>query len=375
MLGGMLYVTVNQVRGNYHQSSIEVDFGNTVWDSAWVHLSSGVPPWVRTSPLGEYASWTLVYSYFNGVYSIDRMENGRPVYKEMRKFDATPFGLVKPAEIKYCDDIQAWVFRHESITRSKNQSRTKGCNWLLRSPETTEYDLLEIVGNWQVWVGIIGKAEVSVATNSCSDEDDCNMNGDCINDKCVCKHEDGVEHLGSHCEVSLKDSCQAIIGERETQAFVTMSMSFLGGSDDKLFQEYSRPVYYSYYEMDDESYNPATIMLVYSGNRWFGSIFPDTYVENMTLEENLVLWSDYHAFWYQAYSVSTQFVSDPTSGSTPVGVDFYWIGERGDQFGPFGSLIPLQLYNQTGRGVYRCNGTSAQNVFGSMFDRGQNNTG
>jgi len=124
MLGGMLYVTVNQVRGNYHQSSIEVDFGNTVWDSAWVHLSSGVPPWVRTSPLGEYASWTLVYSYFNGVYSIDRMENGRPVYKEMRKFDATPFGLVKPAEIKYCDDIQAWVFRHESITRSKNQSRT-----------------------------------------------------------------------------------------------------------------------------------------------------------------------------------------------------------------------------------------------------------
>ena len=51
-------------------------------------------------------------------------------------------------------------------------------------------------------------------------------------------------------------------------------------------------------------------------------------------------------------------ISDPTSGATPVGADFYFIGERGGeeggQFGPFGELIPLQKYNQTGRGYYRC---------------------
>ncbi len=39
------------------------------------------------------------------------------------------------------------------------------------------------------------------------------------------------------------------------------------------------------------------------------------------------------------------------------GVDFYFIGERGDQFGPYGALYPLQLNNQTGRGVFRCTET------------------
>ena len=43
----------------------------------------------------------------------------------------------------------------------------------------------------------------------------------------------------------------------------------------------------------------------------------------------------------------------------PIEVDFYFIGEQGDQFGFFSELIPLQLYNQTGRGVYRCSGSDS----------------
>ena len=52
----------------------------------------------------------------------------------------------------------------------------------------------------------------------------------------------------------------------------------------------------------------------------------------------------------------TKVVSDPVgaTGYTPVGVDFFMIGERGEQFGPFGARIPFQLYNQTGRGYFRC---------------------
>ena len=96
------------------------------------------------------------------------------------------------------------------------------------------------------------------------------------------------------CSLAIFIASGEFVVENDAQAFHTTNMNFWGGSDDKLFQEYSRPVYYSYHEMDDGSYNPATVMLVYSGNRWFGSIFPDKYVENMTLEENLVLWSDYH---------------------------------------------------------------------------------
>lgn len=68
-----------------------------------------------------------------------------------------------------------------------------GCrNWLLRSPDTSEYDLLKVVGNWKVWVGVIGKADVSIATNLCNDETDCNLHGQCVDQECICDHEDGV---------------------------------------------------------------------------------------------------------------------------------------------------------------------------------------
>ena len=43
-----------------------------------------------------------------------------------------------------------------------------------------------------------------------------------------------------------------------------------------------------------------------------------------------------------SYDNDTIAVSDPTSRSYPVGVDFYRVGEKGDQFGPFGVLHPLQ---------------------------------
>ena len=67
-----------------------------------------------------------------------------------------------------------------------------GCNWLLRSPKTTEFNLMNVVGNWQVWVGTIGKAEVNIACNECDDESDCNLNGQYIQSKCSCDSKDGV---------------------------------------------------------------------------------------------------------------------------------------------------------------------------------------
>ena len=85
--------------------------------------------------------------------------------------------------------------------------------------------------------------------------------------------------------------------------------------------------------------------------------------------------SNYHAFWYRAYDTGTTFVSDTTKESSPVGVDWYQIGERGDQFGTLGALYPVQRYNQTGRGVFRCagnmknNNTSVSTRNLSNFDR------
>ena len=60
------------------------------------------------------------------------------------------------------------------------------------------------------------------------------------------------------------------------------------------------------------------------------------------------------AFWDRALQQGTVVVSDPTTNGIPVGVDFYFRGETGDQFGPFGALYPIQVYNQTGRGNFRC---------------------
>ena len=64
-------------------------------------------------------------------------------------------------------------------------------------------------------------------------------------------------------------------------------------------------------------------------------------------------------------------MSDPVTGTkyTPVGVDFFEImdrgepiGDRSDQFGPFGDLKPVQKYNQTGRGHYRCTGGQGESL-------------
>ena len=62
------------------------------------------------------------------------------------------------------------------------------------------------------------------------------------------------------------------------------------------------------------------------------------------------------AFWDKDKTTIIGAVSEPVTatGYTPVGVDFFLIGERGEQFGPFGAQYPFQLYNQTGRGYFRC---------------------
>ena len=65
----------------------------------------------------------------------------------------------------------------------------------------------------------------------------------------------------------------------------------------------------------------------------------------------------FKAFWDNTkYNELAYLVSDPVTATefTPVGVDFFEIKERGEQFGPFGATYPYQLYNQTGRGYFRC---------------------
>jgi len=364
LLAGMSLVTLHQINGEYQRSSITVDFGSEIWEEALINLpKKQYEKWVWMYPdfknyftSDQYEQATLVYSFFNGVYERDPtvMHAGRPVYKERRKFDSTPFEHTVPAEIKYCEGISAWVFTHKHIHKFTEPDET-GCNWLLRSEETTEFDLLNVATKWKVWVGVIGQTDVSYSSNECIENIDCNLNGDCVNSRCQCYNRTGVEYLGTHCEVKLEDSCQTLIGESHNETWhITYNPSngnFDDGPFDTLREQYSRPVYTLPISETEEC------VLVYVGDRWFGLCYK--LGEDFTWEHGIMLMAESHGFW-GGTAMTLGFISDKTKKDNPVGVDFYFIGERGDQFGPFGALYPAQLYNQTGRGYYRCGGPLPQ---------------
>jgi len=99
------------------------------------------------------------------------------------------------------------------------------------------------------------------------------------------------------------------------------------------------------------------VVVAYTGSRFYGTIVQS----NLTLD--YVFNSDYHAFWSESYDVNRTFIiSDPTSKSTPVDVDFFEMRRRVDNmqnevqftYGPFGALIPLMEYE--GTGFFHCIG-------------------
>ena len=62
---------------------------------------------------------------------------------------------------------------------------------------------------------------------------------------------------------------------------------------------------------------------------------------------------NYHGFWSGAYHPSISFlISEPTESDTPVGVDFFFVGEQDEMFGPWGALYPASEF--AGHGLFRC---------------------
>ena len=85
--------------------------------------------------------------------------------------------------------------------------KNDGCQWLARSHETSGFDLLDVANEnkWKIWTGKIIDTDISIQCNKCSEDTDCNLNGVCNEDgKCKCNVDEGVEYLGTHCEVELK---------------------------------------------------------------------------------------------------------------------------------------------------------------------------
>lgn len=104
--------TIGQQNGHFQCHEITVDLGDGVWED---------PVIVRSFPGKEGENFTLVFSYFNGVYEQDGTHRGRPVYKERRKYDNGPFDpswWTVPAEIRYSNTGNFWVFTHPWIRKS-----------------------------------------------------------------------------------------------------------------------------------------------------------------------------------------------------------------------------------------------------------------
>ena len=106
----------------------------------------------------------------SSVYVLNGTHDGRPIYTEQNKFDNTQYNVKTGALIRYCSEERAWVFMHEHI-RKDNNTRDSVCPWLLRSPETDSFNLLEVSGDWVVWTGVINNgATFQTYCNLCDSE-------------------------------------------------------------------------------------------------------------------------------------------------------------------------------------------------------------
>eukprot|EP00984_Skeletonema_dohrnii_P028459 scaffold18452_cov71-Skeletonema_dohrnii-CCMP3373.AAC.1 len=380
----MSYVSIKQIRGDYQCPSYTVGSeysrfsdivslllyiayrncllsyivgkGDEVWEEAYVHY-----------PDGKILTFPLVFSNFNGHYKLDksRTSEGRPIYVEHTKSDRTPFDTevpkyvdpIKPAEFRYCGG--RWMLVHDYIKKSKHDTydTSDKCGpWLLRSQPYPGFDLGGAAGGWQIWEGKIVPTDVSLTCDKCKDDADCNLNGECNNGKCQCRKQDGVMYLGEHCEVQLKDECRTITSQNYDGSKVTWSADSAAAwiGEDDVYQEYSRPVY-TYVEGLGPELAPKgddNVALVYTGSRYI-----ITRLEQAKNNATSLYWQwqtkNFHGFWAHAFDPPDSYlISEPTQSDTPVGVDFFLVGEQDEQYGPFGLLEPA--FQFPGEGLFRC---------------------
>ncbi|KAL7532966.1 hypothetical protein ACHAWF_004301 [Thalassiosira exigua] len=175
-IAGIGIISAQQNQGRFQCGSIAVVFGEDIWERAWVKSSRN-----------ESYNKILMYSHFNGIYKqVEETHARRPRYREVRKSDGEPYATKIGAELKYCPDEGAWVFTHEMMSKTNDSEHHRsGChNWLLRSPDTEAYDLMDVQGEWSIWVGRIEQGvDFTLRCNECKTDMDCNMNGVCEDKK------------------------------------------------------------------------------------------------------------------------------------------------------------------------------------------------
>ena len=164
--------------------------------------------------------------------------------------------------------------------------------------------------------------------------------------------------MGENCEVKFKDECRNIIARDSNGSEVVFSVdTAVPWLEGGTFHAYSR-LLYTYVEGLSPELAPqedSILFLFFTGSRYV--------VKNLEQAKNNATfpfyeWAarNYHGFWSRSFEPGSTFlISNPTESDSPVGVDFFFIGEQDDEFGPFGELIPAR--EPAGQGFFRCDVT------------------
>ncbi len=169
--------------------------------------------------------------------------------------------------------------------------------------------------------------------------------GTCSNGECICKQSevDGYNlFTGTHCQFSRP--CPRLLGGQGDIWRMNLR------DPDNAWKSYGRAVYDYHGGSNKTVPENDNLALVYTGSRWFFTVFEGA--QNKSIDYWLEYSKEMHAFWDRIYKGNTQAVSNPTTRSDPIAVDFFRIGRRGEKYGPLGELIPLQ--EPPGAGYFEC---------------------
>ena len=266
MICGLAVITTSQSKGLFRCKSLTVTFDEEIWDSANVV--------VYVDGNSETEDELLIYSWFTGTYiengvscltmfyfkyttyiaklttecdssSRTQTHDGYPKYSEQNKIDNKGFVNTVGAELLYCGDLGAWVFRHPDIKTSPNGEEENECNWLMRSPEISTYDIEFAASfNWFVWLGeIVPSNGLTVSCNECTldqGRSGCSYRGTC-SASLECQCEEGA--FGYRCEFEVP--CTSLATEKrgccgwQPEQPILLSNSTIDNFD----MAYNRPVY------------------------------------------------------------------------------------------------------------------------------------
>ena len=254
LIVGMATINVKQVRGDFYCHSVSVYLGDHIWEGAVVYNNSNI----------SKERMNLIFSYFNGEYTKNSTSSdGRPIYIEQNKYNSTPYLHKVPAQIRYCASEKAWVLMHPLIRKSSLIDYDEDCPWLLKSSESTEFDLLEVGGDWKIWTGTISNgADFQVFCSECKTEVDCNYHGQCVNKRCECYSsklfEAGLEgYFGNSCQ--FKNPCLQIRGGKQDYFQYTVHVALMSLTLACLFSQ--RPKRYLANSLEEHGRENAVLFV------------------------------------------------------------------------------------------------------------------